>query len=370
MAFFKLFFTAAASSALLVAGFLSATDDAPVAIKESMDQQILGSSMASKLLKSSVGNLFSSIDFNYSHSHSSHDSSTSHEKEKSLLLHMTMTISSGPIMPDGYTIDVTPFAISPCGKKFSGDTMNISLSNISAISQPLNPVYIPDLVEGTYTVGYSVSLGNNSTPVTFIGESDFNAVILTKGVFGLSKQTISSDFLAFQFSNLKTPSDELKVTANCQLLTPRSCHICQKRLEENVNINMNLLYSRTSGFEAPSTTFKFTAFAIAPNGKVYKGAPISLILTDLQDFIPIPLSTVTVPHPIKGSYFVGYEFSPISGPPADANITYDFWGSINDNPVDGISEFIIFPKLQLPLGALQTPDDLFRVTGNFIIDAN
>lgn len=296
-----------------------------------------------------------------------HDSHESHEKNKSRLLHMTLTISATVgTVPVGYNVDVTPFAISPQGKKYVGASTNIPISG-SAIVQPLNGVFVPHLIEGTYTVGYDVRLGVGSPlPVGNLG-AIFNDIVLTKHVFGLRKETVNSGFVALLFSDLTTPSDVLTVSANCQLLHPEPNKETFERTQNSVTINMSVLYGIATPPIPNTSNFNFTPFAIAPNGKVFRGTPTNIVLGS-SNFVGIPLNPVTISHPIFGNYFVGYEISLGNGSsPAAAGTTYNFFGNIRSNPVDTIRESVTFPTQLLPLGPLLTPSDFIRVTGNFVI---
>lgn len=290
-----------------------------------------------------------------------------HDAIKNRTLHITFSTSETfGVLPIDYNVDVTPYAISPTGKKYTGAPTNISIST-AAIVQPLNPVFVPKLLNGTYTVGYDVTLGVGSPVAVGNPAALFNAVVITRHVSGLRKETVNSGFVALSFSDLATSSDFLSVSANCELLNHfHGQENDFKKSPNNVILNINAFYGIVT-FPVPAAgIYNFTPFAVAPNGKVFRGEPTSLVLAT-NNFVGIPLNPVLIPHPIYGNYFVGYEVSLAVGSPPAASTVYNFFGSIRSNPVGNLRESVNFPTQQLPLGPLLTSSDFFSVTTNFII---
>lgn len=337
-------------------------------------QLIVGSYLPSKDISLQNGEesledyLGTNFDVNLGHRppcshHSSHEC-----HEKSIVLEMTLTASILGTIPAGYNIDVTPFAVSPTGKKYVGETLNVSITT-TAFVQPLFDVFVPKLVQGTYAVGCDITLGAGSSIPTGALGGTFDLVVLTKHVFGLRKETVNSTFVTLILSDLQTGANVITLAANCQLLHPDPCSDqkrCFERSPNNVTINMNVLYGIVSG-TPPTGSYIFTPIAIAPNGKAFRGAPTTLTLA-ANNFSGIPLNPVTIPQPIFGNYFIGYEISLAGGSPiASPNVSYNFFGKTTANPVGSINESVTFPSQILPLGPLLTPSESFRITSNFVI---
>lgn len=310
--------------------------------------------------------LFSEIDLLSHHNNKCCDSVV----ERSINMSLTCSFISSPL-PVGYNVDVTPFAISPSGKKYKGIPTNIPIVGNTPFVRPLNSVNVPHLQKGTYTVGYDVRLGAGSPLTVGPAGAILNDIVITNHVYGLRQETVNSGFTALFFSDLATPEDSLTVTANCILSHPNPCSShgdhCFKHSPDDVTISLNMLYGISGGTVPVSSNYIVSPFAIAPNGKIFRGGPQTIVFAN-SELTGLPLNPVVIPKALYGNYFVGYEISlAIGSAPASPDTVYNFFGNIRSNPVGTQRESITLPSQLLPLGPLLTPSQVVRVTGGFVV---
>ncbi len=131
-------------------------------------------------------------------------------------INITMTIPQliGPI-PEGGNLDITPFAIGPCGKLVKGTPTNIVPAN--AFIQSLNPIKINDPVQGNWITGYIITLGQTSPVFSFTTAANFSGVILNNPV-GNKLQTITIPPQTLFLSSAATNADKLIVSANFPII--------------------------------------------------------------------------------------------------------------------------------------------------------
>lgn len=138
-----------------------------------------------------------------------------------------------------------------------------------------------------------------------------------------------------------------------------------RRFGESVTISMTLTIPALSGPVPVGGSLDATPFAIAPNGKLFKGTPTNF--TPAAAFI-LPLNNVVIPHPIKGNYVVGYFLTLGATSPVFSNSTIaNFSGVILNNPVGSFTETITFPVQTLFLASSMSPTDVLTVSANFPI---
>lgn len=284
---------------------------------------------------------------------------SSKKKPKSINLRMALSFIPDPraSIPEGFNIDITPFAISPLGKLYEGQPTNVSIVDTRGLIIPLNEVFVSKEIEGTYTVGCTISLGQGS-PASSGFPAAFNVVVLNDHVWGLREETVNSTSLSLALSDLQAPTDFITVTSNTQLIRSRPCKEKFKRFDQSVSINMQVTISSVTG------TFNLTPFAKAPNGRVYRGFPTTVV--GPIRLPTVDLNPVNIPKPLTGNYFAGVEIS-LAGIPSTEDFNNVFLISIKDNPVGLITETTNSPLQTLPLGALMNASDFFRVTTNFQI---
>jgi hypothetical protein len=138
-----------------------------------------------------------------------------------------------------------------------------------------------------------------------------------------------------------------------------------KRFEESVTVSMTMTIPALSGPVPVGGNFDVTPFAIAPNGKVFRGASTNIVPSSA---LIVPLNSVVIPHPIKGNYVVGYFLTLGAGSPVFSTTTLaNCSGVILNNPVGSFTETITFPVQTLFLGASTSPTDVLTVSANFPI---
>lgn len=155
-------------------------------------------------------------------------------------------------------------------------------------------------------------------------------------------------------------------SSNCSKHHHRKhCHPVFKRFDESVTISMTLTIPALSGPVPVGGNFDVTPFAIAPNGKLFKGTPTNIIPSN---GLVAALNNVVIPHPIKGNYTVGYFLTLGVGSPVFSNTTIaNFSGVIFNNPVGSFTETITFPIQTLFLSSSAVPTDVLTVSANFPI---
>jgi hypothetical protein len=142
-------------------------------------------------------------------------------------------------------------------------------------------------------------------------------------------------------------------------------HPVFERFGESVTISMTLTIPALSGPVPVGGNFDVTPFAIAPNGKLYKGIPTNIVPANA--FIA-PLNNVVISRPINGNYVVGYFLSLGVESPVFSNTTIgNFSGVIFNNPVGSFTETITFPVQTLFLSSSEYPTDVLTVSANFPI---
>lgn len=360
IAFCLLFLTGSASS---LSGNLSAQTGG----NEGVNQMTLAPKAKAALAKINmpIESVINSMHF----SKSSQSESNEHENTP---IHMSLTIEliGNTVYPLGYNLDATPFVISPQGKKYEGVKTNILFSeaitsNGTAVI-PLNEIVVPNQVEGTYAMGCDLSLGEGSTLVVD-REAIFSIVVTDFVISGIRGETVNSQRLTMPLSRLGAYLDFLMVAGNAELKPLPHCRRNHHSFHEDVTIEITVEYLSLIRSTIPlASTFTFTPFAKAPNGKIYRGIPSELTL-DPRFSQSALLNPVTIHKPVKGNYFVGYEITATSPGLLSAATYYLFSGQYHGQYIDDKTEWSAIPDQDLPLGALQTSSDIFKVTGNFEI---
>ncbi|MBA3239305.1 MAG: hypothetical protein H0T62_13310 [Parachlamydiaceae bacterium] len=145
----------------------------------------------------------------------------------------------------------------------------------------------------------------------------------------------------------------------------KHCRPAFKHFGESVTISMTMTIPALSGPIPEGGNFDVTPFAIAPNGKLFKGTSINIVPAS---GLVTALNCVVIPRPLKGNYVVGYFLTLGVGSPVFSNTTIaNFSGVIFNNPVGSFTETITFPVQTLFLGSSSVPTDVLTVSANFPI---
>lgn len=132
-----------------------------------------------------------------------------------------------------------------------------------------------------------------------------------------------------------------------------------------VTISMTMTIPQLSGTVPTGASIDVTPYAIAPNGKLFKGEMTNIVPANA---LITPLNNVVIPKPLRGNYVIGYfmtlgEGSPLFPPTTLAN----FSGLVVNNQVGNETETITIPVQTLFLATTGAATDVMTVSANFPI---
>lgn len=138
-----------------------------------------------------------------------------------------------------------------------------------------------------------------------------------------------------------------------------------KHFGKPVTISMQMTIPQLIGTVPTGANIDVTPYAIAPNGKLFKGEPTNIVPSN---GLISPLQNVVIPKPLRGNYVIGYfmtlgEGSPLFPPSVIGN----FSGVVVNNQVGNETETITIPVQTLFLATTAADTDVITVSANYPI---